>query len=132
MSLATDSAPISNKRLWTGRIISGLAVVFLLFDAITKIIKEPHVMASSAALGFSQNTIVGIGVTLLVCTIIYVIPRTSAVGAILLTGYLGGAVATNVRFADSIVLYLFPAAFGVLVWVGLVLRNDRLRVLVTN
>ncbi|MGH9680875.1 MAG: DoxX family protein, partial [Candidatus Acidiferrales bacterium] len=89
---------------------------FLLFDGVTKVMKVPAVMAASARIGFPTNLIVGIGMTLLACTAVYVIPRTSILGAILLTGYLGGAVVTNLRagspfFAET----LFPAYFGVLV-----------------
>jgi hypothetical protein len=123
-------AQLSKARLWSGRIISGLAVLFLTFDAVTKIAKEPHVMAATAQLGFPERTIVGIGTLLLVCTILHVIPRTAPVGAILLTGYLGGAVVTNVRFGDSALADVFPALVGVLIWVGLVLRDDSLRVLI--
>jgi hypothetical protein len=105
-------------------------VLFLLFDAITKIIREPHVIAASAEMGYDAGTIAGIGAILLACTIIYIIPRTAPLGAILLTGYLGGAVLANIRAGHGAFECLFPVAFGVLVWVGLVLRDDRLRVLI--
>jgi len=122
---------ISKKGLWTGRVITALVVLFLVFDGVTKVMKVPAIIEASARLGFSANLIVAIGVTLLVCTAIYVIPRTSVLGAILLTGYLGGAVVTNLRAGSPLFsLALFPAYFGVLVWAGLYLRNDRLRALI--
>ncbi len=125
------SVPISRKRYLTSWIMSGLPVLFLLFDAATKIIKLPPVIEASAKLGFSADSIQGIGFTLLLCAMLYVIPRTSILGAILLTGYLGGAVATNVR-ADSPLFsnILFPVYFGILIWGGLFLREDRLSTLI--
>ena len=96
MDPTSQAVPISKATLWASRIIQGLVVLFLIFDGVTKVIKEPHVMAASQQLGFTANAIVGIGAVLLICTALYVIPRTSILGAILLTGYLGGAVATNV------------------------------------
>ena len=122
---------ISKKSLWAGRVITGLVVLFLVFDGVTKVMKVAAVMEASARLGFPANLIVAIGITLLVCTAIYVIPRTSVLGAILLTGYLGGAVVTNLRAGSPLFsAVLFPVYFGVLVWAGLYLRNDRLRALI--
>ncbi|MGH9444834.1 MAG: DoxX family protein [Terriglobia bacterium] len=130
MQPAIEMAPISKAALWTGRIISGLVVLFLLFDGITKVMKASPVLKAAAQLGFSVTQIVGIGVLLLVCTIIYVIPRTSVLGAILLTGYLGGATAIQVHAANPIFETLFPVIFGVLVWVGIYARDERLRALI--
>lgn len=121
---------VSKKRLWAGRILSALAVLFLVFDGVTKVIQEVHVMAASAELGFSARAIVGIGIVLLVCTTIYVIPRTSVLGAILLTGYLGGATASQARIGKPLFDLLFPVIFGVLVWAGVFLREDRLGALI--
>src|SRR5437667_9934453 len=87
----------SKGRVWTGRISSGLVVLFLLFDGITKVVKERHVLQAAAELGYSANTMVAIGTLLLACIVVYVIPRTAILGALLLTGYLGGAVETNVH-----------------------------------
>jgi hypothetical protein len=96
---STQTTPISKTSLWAGRIISGLAVIFLLFDAITKLMRVPQVLEATARLGFPVSALNIIAVTLLVCAIIYAIPRTSILGAVLLTGYLGGAVATQLRAA---------------------------------
>jgi hypothetical protein len=130
MELANQTAHVSKKSVWTGRIISALVVLFLLFDGVTKVMKEAHVLAAAAQLGFTERTIVGIGALLLACTAVYVIPRTSILGAILLTGYLGGATVTNVRAGDPLFETLFPVIFGVLVWGGLFLRDEPLRALI--
>src|SRR5437879_13801987 len=102
MPSRTQAGAISNGRLWAGRIISGLVVLFLLFDAITKLMRVTPVLEASAQLGYPVSTIVGVGITALVCTAVYVIPQTSVLGAILLTGYLGGAVASNVLIVHPI------------------------------
>ena len=130
MQATTEAAPLSKGRTWTGRIITALVALFLTFDGVTKVMQEPHTMQAAAKLGFSSAMIVGIGACLLICLVIYLIPRTAPLGAILLTGYLGGAVATNVHSGLPLLMWLFPAAFGVLVWVGLFLRDPRLKVLV--
>jgi len=130
MQSSTQSAPVSKTSLWTGRVLSALVVLFLLFDGVTKVMKEAHVMAAAAQLGFSVREIVGIGILLLVCTAFYVIPRTSILGAILLTGYLGGATAIQVHLGNPLFETLFPVIFGVLVWAGIFLRDDQLRALV--
>jgi hypothetical protein len=122
---------ISKTSLWAGRIISALVVLFLIFDGVTKVMKVNAVMEATARLGFPANLIVGIGVVLLACTAIYVIPRTSILGAILLTGYLGGAAVTNLRAGSSLFgETLFPVYFGVFVWAGLYLRDERLHALI--
>ncbi len=131
MESVTQTRPVSKARLWTGRILSGLAVLFLLFDAIIKLIKIRPVVEGFARLGYPEGVAVPIGVVLLVCVIIYVIPRPSVLGAILLTGYLGGAVATHVRVGDPLFSHvLFPTYVGLLIWGGLYLREERLRALV--
>jgi hypothetical protein len=107
-----------------------LAILFLLFDAIGKLMRVAPVVEASARLGYSASLAAGIGVLLLVCTAIYAIPRTSILGAVLLTAYLGGAVAANVRVNDPLFETLFPAIFGVLMWAGIFLRDDRLRKLI--
>jgi DoxX-like family len=122
---------ISKTSLWAGRIISALVVLFLIFDGVTKVMKVPAVMEATARIGFPANLIVGIGTLLLACTAVYVIPRTSILGAILLTGYLGGAVVTNLRAGSSLFgETLFPVYFGVFVWAGLYLRDERLHALI--
>jgi hypothetical protein len=122
---------ISKTSLWAGRIISALVVLFLIFDGVTKVIKVPAVMEATARIGFPANLIPGIGILLLACTAVYVIPRTSILGAILLTGYLGGAVVTNLRAGSSLFgETLFPVYFGVFVWAGLYVRDERLHALI--
>lgn len=95
-----------------------------------KLVKPPFVVAETVRLGYPENVIIGMGVVLLSGTILYLIPQTSVLGAILLTGYLGGAVATHVRFPEGWFPILFPLIFGVLLWLGLYLRDDRLRALI--
>ena len=130
MQSRTEAGPVSKVRLWAGRIISALVVLFLLFDSITKVLKVAPVMEASAQLGYPVSTIVGIGITLLVCTAVYVIPQTSVLGAILLTGYLGGAIASNVRIGNPTFNTIFPIIFGVLIWAGIFLRDARLGALI--
>jgi uncharacterized membrane protein (UPF0182 family) len=124
--MVTQTVPVSKKKLWAGRIISGLAVLFLLFDSVAKLMKLAPVLEASARLGFSPNLMVAIGAILLACVVAYAIPRTSILGAMLLTGYLGGAVVTQLR-AGSPFDTLFPIIFGVLIWAGIFLRDNRLR-----
>ncbi len=126
----TRAAPVSMKAVWIGRVISGLVVLFLLFDGVTKVMKVAPVLQASAQLGFPVSLIVAIGAVLLICTVIYAIPSTSILGAILLTGYLGGAVAIQARIGNPLFETLFPVIFGVLVWAGIVLRDNRLRTLI--
>jgi hypothetical protein len=131
MASAAETAPISKKKLWAGRIISALPVLFLLFDSAIKLIKIAAVVEGTVQLGYPESVIRPLGILLLVCTVLYVIPRTSVLGAILLTGYLGGAVATHVRHGDPLFSHvLFPVYLGILLWLGLYLRDDRVRALV--
>ena len=119
---------ISKKSILAGRIVSGLVVLFLGADAAMKVLKTRLAVEGDARLGYPENTVVGIGVLLLLCTLLYVLPRTSILGAILLTGYLGGAVTTHVRVGNPWLGYvLLPVYIGVLVWGGLFLRNPRIR-----
>ncbi len=127
MQSGTQTAPASKKRLWAGRIISTLVVLFLLFDAVAKLMWIAPVLQAFARLGYPESLAVPIGILLLACTAVYVIPRTSVLGAILLSAYLGGATATHVRAGEP---FYFPVVFGVLVWGGLYLREDRLGELV--
>ena len=118
---------ISNARLWAGRALTGLAVSFFIMDGGMKLFKPPVVVQSTAQLGFPESTIVSIGIALLVCTLLYVIPRTSVWGAILLSGYLGGAVASKVRIGAPVFDIAFALMFALFVWGGLVLRNKHLQ-----
>jgi hypothetical protein len=118
--------PIGKGRLWGGRIASGLAVAFLLFDSITKVLQLPWVVKASTQAGFPAGAILPVGLVLLACTIVYCIPRTAILGAVLLTGYLGGAVEFNVQAANPLASHtLFPTYFAVFIWGGLALRDRR-------
>jgi hypothetical protein len=121
---------VSKANLWAGRIVSGLVAVFLLLDGGMKLAKPAFVVEATVRLGYPESTIVPIGVVLIVCTVLYLIPRTAVLGAILLTAYLGGAVATQVRAGEPVFSIVFAIVFGVLVWLGLYLRNPTLRLLV--
>jgi hypothetical protein len=124
MQWAVRTDPASKMRLWAGRIISALPVLFLLFDSIVKVMRLAPALEGTARLGYPKSLVLEIGLVELVCVVLYVIPRTSILGAILLTGYLGGAIATQVRLEDA--WFVFPIAIGVLIWGGLFLRDDRL------
>jgi heme exporter protein D len=118
------------KRVWAGYIMSALSVLFLLFDSVIKLMNIAPVVESFTQLGYPVRLAFGIGILELVCLAVYVIPRTSILGAILLTGYLGGAIATHVRIGSPLFTHiLFPIYVGVLIWGGLLLRDDRLRAL---
>ena len=125
-----QSVPVSKKRLWAGRIISALPALFLFVDGAMKLVKPEVVVKTTVELGYTETVIVPLGIVLLACTILYLIPWTAILGAILLTGYLGGAVATQVRAGRDLFAILFPVMLGVLLWGGLVLRDDRLRTLI--
>lgn len=119
------------KRSWVGIIISALPILFLLMDAVGKLIKPEPVVTGTIDLGYPESVIIPLGITLLICTILYAVPVTSILGAILLTGYLGGAVATHVRIGNPLFTHtLFPVYLGILIWLGLYLRDVRLRSLV--
>lgn len=122
---------MSTKRLWAGRIVSAIPVLFLLFDAVIKFMQIAPVRESFAQLGYPERLAPAIGALALACLILYLIPRTSVLGAILLTAYLGGAVATHVRVGNPLVTHaLFPTYVALLLWAGLWLRDDRLRALI--
>jgi hypothetical protein len=127
MSSVRQSVPTSKPMLWTGRIMSGLAAAFMLFDGTAKLFKPSFVVEPTTRLGYPESVIVGLGTVLIVCTLLYVYPRTAVLGAILLTGYLGGAVASQVRIQEAWFSTLFPVVFAGLVWGGLVLCDARLR-----
>lgn len=120
----------SKARSWVGRVLSTVAVLFFTMDGGMKLFKPPFVVAATVLLGYRESTIIGIGTTLLLCTLLYVIPRTAVLGAIITTGYLGGAVASNVRAGTPLFNMAFPLIMGCLVWGGLWLRYSTLRRLV--
>lgn len=120
----------SRRALWAGRGLSALVVSLLTLDSIGKLLEVPPVLAGSRELGYPPSTVFPIGVILLLCVVAYAIPRTSVLGALLLTGYLGGAVATHVRVGNPLLSHtLFPIYVAFVVWGGLVLRDARLRAL---
>jgi len=117
----------SKKMLWTGRVISALVVLFLLVDGAGKVARFAPYLEGTVKVGYPASLVVPIGIVLLICTVVYAIAQTSVLGAILLTGYLGGATATHVRVGQP---FWFPIMMGVLVWAGLFLREERLRALI--
>lgn len=122
---------VSKGRLWTGRVISWLIAAFMLLDAAMKFAKPAPVAKSFVQTGWPLELSSILGVILLVSTVLYVIPRTAVLGTILLTGYLGGAVATNLRLENPVFSHtLFPVYFGVLMWGALWLRDPELRRLI--
>ena len=126
-----QSASLSKGRLWTGRFMSALPALFLLVDGVGKLVKPAPVVEGTVQLGYPESVLLGLGIVLLACSVLYIIPRTAILGAILLTGYLGGAVATHVRVENPLFTHvLFPVYLGVLIWGGLYLRDERLRTLI--
>ena len=127
MYLISETTPISPKMIWAGRILSLLPALLLIFSAVMKLTKAAPVMQGFAQFGYQESVIVGLGIAELACTILYLVPRTAVLGAILLTGYLGGAAATHLRIGDP---YFIPILLGVLVWGGLYLRDAKIRALI--
>ncbi len=122
--------PESKAARWGGRIMGGVPAAFLLLDAVMKFVKPEPVVRGTVELGYPESVIVPLGAVLLASTVLYLVPRTAVLGAILLTGYLGGAVATHVRVGNPAFTHtLFPVFFGALLWGGLLLRDRRLRAL---
>jgi hypothetical protein len=118
----TDVSTVPKARLWTGRVLSGLSAIFMLMDGIMKIPKPEFVVKATTELGYPESVILPLGIIVTVSTVLYLIPQTSVLGAILLTGYLGGAVASHVRRGDGAFADVFPVVFGALIWGGLCLR----------
>ena len=126
------TASHSRGRIWSGRVLVVLSALFMLLDGVMKIVKPPQVLEANVRLAYPVSALSGIGIALIACTLIYLIPRTSMLGAVLLTGYLGGAVASNVRAGSGWFETIFPVLFAVLVWGGLGLRDRRLQILLTT
>ncbi|MBI3993690.1 MAG: DoxX family protein [Candidatus Lambdaproteobacteria bacterium] len=121
---------VTRKQLWSGRVLSGLAVAFLLFDGVTHALRMEAVVQWTVQLGYPPGAVPVIGALLLAGLVLYVIPWTALYGSIWLTGYLGGAVATHVRIGSPLFSHtLFPCYVAALLWVGLALRHPRLRAL---
>lgn len=121
------ATPVSKKMLWAGYIASGAPALLLIFSGVMKLLLPEGMPQEFARLGYPLNTALGIGVVEILCAIVYLIPRTSVLGAILLTGYLGGATATHVRIGD---IFLMPIIVGVVLWAGLYLRDPQVRALI--
>jgi hypothetical protein len=124
---AVPTARPSMALIWVGRVLSALPVLMLVMSAVMKFMKPTEVVEGFTKLGYSDSLAVPLGIVELACTALYVIPQTSVLGAILLTGYLGGATATHVRVGDP---FVGPVIIGVVVWLGLYLRDARLRALI--
>lgn len=123
----TQSSAVPNKAmLWTGRVLSALPALGLVMSSVMKLSHNPAVLEGFGKFGYPESSLTAIGLVELVCALLYAIPQTSVLGAILVTGYLGGAVATHVRIGD---VFVAPLLLGVLAWAGLVLRDSRLRAL---
>ena len=121
----------SNAALWIGRVMSGLVIAFMLLDGAMKLVPLDVVVTTSEQMGIPGSLARTLGILGLICTVLYAVPRTSIIGAILLTGYLGGAIASHLRLGDPIFTHtLFGLYLGLLVWGGLYLRDDRLRALI--
>lgn len=139
-SIGTSPAPAvesvaaigsGKKALWTGRILSGLAVLFLGFDAVFKLTSAEAAASASAQLGWSASAILQLGIIELLCLAVYLVPRTAILGAVLWTGYLGGAIATHVRVENPLFTHtLFPIYVAVFLWGGLYLRDRRVGALI--
>ena len=128
MTSGTQPASASKAMLWTGWILTVLPVLMLLFSATLKLVKSEDVVKSIDHLGYPERLVLALGIVEIACTLLYLNPRTAVLGAILLTGYLGGAAATHVRLLEA--QFVAPIVLGVLVWGGLYLRDERLRALV--
>jgi hypothetical protein len=133
MPAIAEEAPIAKPALWTGRVLSGLVIVFLLFDGAIKLVPWPVVTETMDRIGYgsSETLARSLGVITVACTVLYAIPPTSILGAILLTGYLGGAMASHLRIGSPLFSHiLFGFYLGLMLWGGLWLRDKRLRALI--
>lgn len=123
-----NTRPISKSRRWTARTMSGIAILFMLMDSIMKFIQPPTVVETTVALGFAEDQIYVLGILGLLSTLLYALPRTSVLGAVLLTGYWGGAMATHLRLDNPLFTHLlFPVYLAILAWGGIWLINEPLR-----
>jgi hypothetical protein len=131
MPMAIQAVSNSKAMYRTGWGMSGLVILFMLFDGVSKLMLVPQVVEATNEIGYPENVVRPIGIVLLLCTILYAVPRTAIIGAILLTGFLGGAVASKVRLEDPLFSsVLFGVYFGLLVWGGLYFRDQRVRSLI--
>jgi len=126
MSSGNSTAPVSKKMLWVGYILSALPVLLLLFSGVMKLAKPPDLVEGFNHLGIPDRLALGIGILEIACTILYIIPRTAILGAILVTAYMGGAVTTHLRIGEP---FFMQVILGMLAWGGLYLRDARLQAL---
>ena len=129
VSPVRPAAPLSKKLIWTGRVLTGLVVAFMLFDGIIKLVPITPVIDAFNRLGYDPDIARHLGALLVGCTVLHLLPRTQVLGALLLTAYLGGATTTHVRVGDP---FWFPIVLGVILWAGLYLREPRLRTLLAT
>src|ERR1700732_3712937 len=133
MSTIAEAPPVSGPALWLGRVLSGMVIVFMLFDGAIKLVPWPVVTETMDRIGYGSSETLArtLGVITMACTLLYAIPPTSIVGAILLTGYLGGAMASHLRIGSPLLSHtLFGLYLGLMVWGGLWLRDRNLRTLI--
>jgi hypothetical protein len=131
MQTLVQPAPISSAAAWAGSVMSGLVIAFMLLDAGMKLVPMDVVISTSEQMGIPGSLARPLGIIGLVCTLLYALPRTSVLGAIMLTGYLGGAIASHFRLSDPIFTHtLFGLYLGLLAWGGLYLRDGRVRALI--
>jgi hypothetical protein len=128
MNPESPKAPVSKAALWSGRVMSAIPVLMLLMSGVMKLMKPQSLVDSFVKLGFSTGIITAIGILEIACTVVYIVPRTAVLGAILVTGYLGGAIVTTLRVSDP--SFFAPAILGILAWGGLYLRDPRVRDLI--
>jgi hypothetical protein len=127
MTSAAHTSPIAKKRLVTGYVLTTLVGLFLTFDTVLKVLRLAPAVQGTTELGYPAHTVLWIGLIELVCLGLYLVPRTSVLGALLLTGYLGGAIATHVRIGSPLLGFtFFPIYVALLIWGGLYLREPRL------
>ena len=127
---ASSDAGISNRARWAGRILSGIAVLFLTFDLVFKLMAAKEAVEGTVQLGWQAHHLPILGAIQLVCLVLYLIPRTAPLGAVLWTGYLGGAIATHLRIDNPLFTHiLFPIYVAAFIWGGLYLRDARVRAL---
>ncbi|WP_028349208.1 DoxX family protein [Bradyrhizobium murdochi] len=133
MTVIAETAPVSNPARWMGRILSGLVILFLMIDGAIKLVPWPVVTETMDRMGYGSSDALmrGLGAITIICTVLYAIPPTSILGAILLTGYLGGAIASHVRIDSPLLTHtLFGLYLGLMLWGGLWLRDKNLRSLI--
>lgn len=128
MHAPAEIVTISKASLWSGRIVTAVVILFMVVDGGIKVLKLAPAVDGTTRLGYPASLVLPIGIIALVCTLLYAIPKTAILGAILLTGYMGGATATQVRLEDP--WFFFPVAIGGLAWLGIFLRDERLRSLI--